>query len=134
MIGFFKTLLENPYIQTVLVTGAGWLVNKIIGKKADTKAGKVTTALTTSAAIMAQMAMSEPTKTEKEMLAAFKGVVAIQFAKAGFTDAQRAPYQGLIDGAIAEGVKQWVKHHPAPSTLSMPIWGKLGDQLIKVLL
>jgi ammonia channel protein AmtB len=92
---------------------------------------KVTTALSTSAAIMAQMAMSEPNKSEKEMVAAFKGVVAIQFAKAGFSEVQRAPYQGLINLAIAKAVEQWVKHHPAPATLTMPVWARLQMTALK---
>ncbi len=125
---FLAPLLANPEVQAVLVGGFLWLVNKVMGKRADTKAGKVATALTTSAAIMAQMAMSEPGKTEKEMQAAFKGVVAIQFGKAGFTEAQRAKYQGVIDLAIAKGIELWVKYHPAPSTLTMPVWAKLATQ------
>lgn len=131
MIAIVTTLLSNPEVQAVAVGGFLWLVNKVLGKRADTKAGKVATALSTSAAIMAQMAMSEPAKTEKEMLVAFKGVVAIQFAKVGFSEAQRAPYQGVIDLAIAEGIKLWVKHHPAPATLTMPVWAKLAMTALK---
>lgn len=131
MLSIVTTLLENPFIQTFLVGGASWLVKKALGKRADTKAGKVATALATSATIMTQMALTEPTKTEKEMVAAFKGVIAIQFANAGFTEEQRKPYQGLIDLAIAKAVEQWVKHHPAPSTLTMPVWAKLAMSTLK---
>ena len=119
-------LFTTPEGQAALTLGVGWLVKKVLGKRADTKLGKATQAATTSAAIMAQMALSEPNKTEKEMIAAFKGVIAIQFAQAGFTEEQRKPYQGLIDLTIAKAVEQWVKHHPKPSTLTMPIWAKLA--------
>ncbi len=131
MIPIVTTLLENPWIQTLLVGWAGWAAKKAFGKRADAKAAKVATALATSAAIMAQMAMSEPGKTEKEMLVAFKGVTAIQFAKAGFTEAQREPYQGPIDLAIAKGIELWVKHHPAPISLTMPVWARLAMTALK---
>lgn len=120
-MSIITTLLNNPFVQGVLVGGVGWLANKVMGKRANTKAGKVTAALATSAAIMTQFALTEAGKTPKEMLVAFHGVVAIQFAKVGIYEKDLAPYQPLIDMAIAKAITEWVKHHPAPLALTMPI-------------
>jgi hypothetical protein len=125
------TLLNNPFVQTLIVGGAGWLANKIMGKRADTKAGKATAALAAAVAQMAQVALTEPGKSAKEMVSAFKGIVAIRFGAAGFDEKARAPYQPLIDAAIAKAVEQWVKHHPAPASLTMPVWARLQMSELK---
>jgi hypothetical protein len=124
-MSIFTALLDNQFVQGVLVAGAGWLVNKIAGKKADTKAGKAGLALATSASLMAQYALTEQGKTAVEMITAFKGIVALSFARAGFTEAQRKPFAPMIDAAIAKAVQEWVQRHPAPSALVMPIAAKL---------
>ena len=33
-----SSLLDNPYVQTLIVGGVGWVVNKAFGKRADSKA------------------------------------------------------------------------------------------------
>lgn len=119
-MAFLEIILNNPFVQGILVGGAGWLVNKVLGKRADTKAGKVTAALATSSAIIAQLALTEPHKTPAEFIVMAKGVVAVQLAKVGLTDADRTKYQPLIDAAIAQGVALWVKAHPTPTALKMP--------------
>ncbi len=119
-------LLSLPGVMPTLIGGLTWLVNKALGRRADTKLGKATAALAAAVAQMTQVALTEPGKTAKEMIVVFKGIVAIRFAAAGFDEKQRAPYQPLIDAAIAKAVEQWVKHHPAPSTLTMPVWAKLA--------
>lgn len=116
-----ESLITNPVVFSTLVGGATWLANKILGKRADTKAAKVTTALATSAALMTQYAFTEKDKTPAEVISAFKGIVAIQLAKVGVFEKGRAPYQFLIDAAIAKAVEQWVKAHPSPTALTMPI-------------
>lgn len=120
-MSFLPALFSNPEFQIVALGGLSWLVNKILGKRAETKLGKATSALTVAAAQMTQYALTEKHKSPNEIIAAFKGIVAIQFAKVGFTEAQRAPYQPLIDVAIAKAVEQWVKHHPEPTALTMPV-------------
>lgn len=119
------TLLNNPFVQGLIVGGAGWLANKITGKRADTKAGKAAAALAAAVAQMGQVILTEPGKSAKDMITAFKGIVAIRFGAAGFTESQRAPYQPLIDAAIAKAVEQWVKRHPAPAEVTMPVWARL---------
>lgn len=118
-------LLNNQFVQGIIIAGAGWLVNKIVGAKKTTTAGRAASALAASAALMTQFALTEANKTPTEMIAAFKGIVAIQFARAGFTEAQRAPFQPMIDAAIAKAVTEWVKLHPTPSALTMPITAKV---------
>ncbi len=120
------TLLNNPFVQTLVVGGIGWLVNKAFGKKADSTLAKATSALATSVALMAQFALTETGRTPAAMITAFKGIVAIQFAKVGFTESQRAPYQPLIDAAIAKAVTEWVRGHAAPLALTMPITEKVA--------
>jgi hypothetical protein len=120
-MSFFTALLENQFVQAVLIGGAGWLVNKIAGRKADTKAGKAANAIATSAALMAQYGLTEQGKTAVEMIRAFQGIVAIQFARVGFTTAQRVLFQPMIDVAISKAVKEWVERHPARTSLVMPI-------------
>jgi hypothetical protein len=118
------TLLTNPLVVSTLLAGLGWIGNKIIGTKKDTTAGKVATALATSVALMTQFVLTEPaSKTPEEMIRAFKGIVAIQFspAKVDISDLARAAAQPLIDKAIAEAVTEWVRLHPAPASLTMPI-------------
>jgi hypothetical protein len=124
-MSILESLFSNQYVQAVVVGGLGWLVNKIVGKKADTKIGKATNALSTSAALMTQYALTESGKTAVEMIKAFKGIVAIQFGRVGFTEAQRQPFQPLIDAAISKAVKEWIERHPAPTALIMPIAAKL---------
>lgn len=119
-MSLLSSLLNNPFVQTLVVGGVGWLVNKVMGKRADTKAGKVTAALATASAIMVQLALTEQSKTPAEIVTMFKGVVAVQLAKVGISEAERAKYQPLIDVAISEGVTLWVRHHPNPAALTMP--------------
>ncbi len=125
-MNILTTLLNNPFVQGIIVGGAGWLANKIMGKRADTKAGKATAALAAAVAQMGQIILTEPNKSAKDMIAAFKGIVAIRFGAAGFTEVQRKPYQPMIDAAIAKAVKEWVERHPAPATVTMPVWQKLA--------
>lgn len=125
MIAIFATLLANPYVQGVIVAGAGWAVQKIAGKHIDNKAAKVAALLATCAALMTQYVITEPNKTPEEVKSALKGIVAIQFAQAGIYEKDRALFQPLIDKAISEGLTQWVKLHPNPSSLTMPITSKL---------
>ena len=124
-MSLITTLLNNPFVQAYLVAGVGWVANKVLGKRANTKLGKATTALATSAAQMAQFALTEPGRTAAEMIVAFKGIVAIQFGKVGFTEADRKPYQPAIDAAIAKAVKEWIERHPAPSSLTVPVTKKV---------
>jgi hypothetical protein len=114
-------LLSNPEVQAVLVGGVLWLVNKMLGKRKDTKAGKALTAIAIASEQMLQYGLTEPNKTPTEVLIAFKGIAAIQFAKVGFTESDRAPYQPLIDAAISKAVTLWVKAHPDKTALTMPI-------------
>jgi hypothetical protein len=119
-------LLSLPGVMPTLIGGLTWLVNKALGRRADTKLGKATAALAAAAAQMTQVILTEPGKSAKDMVTAFKGIVAIRFAAAGFDEKSRAPYQPLIDAAIAKAVEQWVKRHPDPSVLTMPVWAKLA--------
>jgi hypothetical protein len=114
-------LLTDPVVFSTLLGGVTWLANKVLGKRADTKAAKVTTALGTASALMFQYAVTEKDKTPEAVITAFKGIVAIQLAKVGVFEKDRAPYQFLIDAAIAKAVQQWVAVHPNPSGLTMPI-------------
>lgn len=125
MISLVDTLLRNPFVQTLLVGGAGWLVRKALGKRADTRAGKAAAALAEAVSQMGQYILTEPGKTPEQVIAAFKGIVAIRFGAAGFTEAQRAPYQSLINAAIAEAVYEWAKRHPSPTALTMPVTKRL---------
>jgi hypothetical protein len=120
-------LLNNQIVQGILVAGAGWLLNKLhVTSKASTLT-KVGAAIATSSDLMLQFVLTEPSsKTPEEMLRAFKGIVAIQFAKTGISDAAMAAAQPLIDKAIAAAVTKWVELHPAPHDLTMPITKKLG--------
>jgi hypothetical protein len=121
------TLLTNPLVVSTLLAGLGWVTNKIVGAKKDSTAAKVAAALATSTALMAQFVLTEPSsKTPTEMITAFKGIIAIQFAKVDISDLARALAQPLIDKAIAEAVTQWVKLHPTPASLTMPITKTLG--------
>lgn len=116
-----NALLNNQFVQGVLVAGAGWLANKIVGTRTNTTMGRVKSALTTSVAQMLQLALTAPPDmTPERMILQCKGVVAVQFAKVGFAEAQRAKYQPMIDAAIAEAVLHWVKLHPKPKSLKMP--------------
>jgi hypothetical protein len=124
-MSIITTLLNNPFVQAYLVAGVGWVATKVLGKRANTKLGKATTALATSAAQMAQVAMTEPGRSAQEMVTMFKGIVAIQFAKVGFTEADRKPYQPGIDAAIAKAVKEWIERHPSPASLTVPVTAKV---------
>lgn len=115
------TLFTNPEVQAVLIFGVGWLAKKVIGKRADSRMGRAVTALAISAEQMLQYALTEPGKTPSEVLVAFKGIVAIQFAKVGLYEADRILYQPLIDAAISKAVTSWVKAHPDPTALTMPV-------------
>ena len=72
---------------------------------------------------MTQYVITEPNKTPEQVKTALKGIVAIQFANAGIYD--RTLFQPLIDKAISAGLEQWVKLHPNPGSLTMPITRKL---------
>jgi hypothetical protein len=119
-------LLSNQYLVTLAVGGLSWLVHRAFGKRADSKAANLTAALATASALMAQYCLTEPSKTPEQAIAAFKGIVAVQLAKAGIYEADRAKYQVLIDVAISAAVTQWVKAHPSPSALTMPITSRVG--------
>ena len=118
-------LLTSPVVFSTLLGGATWLVNKVLGKKADTKLAKVTTALGTASALMWQFAVTEKDRTPEAVITAFKGIVAIQLAKVGVYEKDVGPYQYLIDAAIAKAVQQWVAVHPKPESLTMPITKKV---------
>lgn len=118
-------LLDNQFVQGILVAGVGWLVNKIAGARKDSTTAKAAAALATSVSLMAQFALTEPNQTPTSLLTAFKGIVAIQFAKVGITEAHRKPFQPMIDAAISRAVTEWVKLHPEPQLLTMPITNRL---------
>lgn len=122
-----NTILDNEYFWMLVTTGAGWLVNKVLGKRADSKAGKVAAALATASAEMLQLAITAPSDmTASRLMTQYKGVVAVQLAKIGIYEKDRAPFQPLIDAAISAAVTEWVKRHPTPSSLSMPRLMKLS--------
>lgn len=125
MITILTTLLANQYVQALIVGGAGWVASKIAGKHIDNKAAKVAALLATCASLMTQYVITEPNKTPEQVKTALKGIVAIQFAAAGIYEEQRALFQPLIDKAISAGLEQWVKLHPNPSSLTMPITKQL---------
>lgn len=119
-------LLFDPIVFSTLLGGATWLTNRLLGRRADSKAARVTTAIATSSALMAQYAATTSELTPEKLIIACKGIVAIQLAKVGVYERDRAPYQHLIDAAIAKAVSHWVSAHPTPTTLAMPIAAKVG--------
>jgi hypothetical protein len=121
-----ESLITNPVVFSTLLGGATWLVNKILGRRADTKAAKVGTAIGTASALMLQYTLTEKDKTPEQVIIAFKGIVAIELAKVGVYEKDRAPYQFLIDIAIAKAVTHWVTSHPAPQSLTMPVAKKVA--------
>lgn len=130
MIAIVTTLLENSYVQGILVGGVLWATNKVAGLFGASRAGKLASTLTTAAGLMTQYALTESAgKTAAQMVIAFKGIVAITFAKAGYTEKQRQTFQIAIDLAINKAVTEWVKLHPAPAGLTMPITEKLTEKL-----
>ncbi len=121
----FETLLNNPFVQGVLVAGFGWLGAKIWGEKKDSTAAKVTSALATSAALMMQLVLTaDHDMTAARMIIQCKGVIAIQFAKVGIYEAARKPHQPMIDAAIATAVTRWLETHPTPRAVVLPIAAK----------
>ncbi len=120
-------LLSNEYIVSGAIAGLSWLAGKIWGKRKDSKLAKVTTALATASALMSQYALAAPSSAPAAgMITAFKGIAAIQLAKVGVTEAQRAPYQPLIDRAISAAVLRWVESHPDRAAVRPPIADKLA--------
>lgn len=126
MMSFLPALFSNPEFQIVALGGLSWLVNKLLGKRANTRLGKATIAIAIAAAQMTQYGLTEKDKTPKEVIAAYKGIVAIQFAKVGLSENDRALYQPLIDAAISKAVTAWVERHPEPTALTMPVTKTLG--------
>ncbi len=107
-------LLTDPLVFSTLLGGATWLANKVFGKKAETKAAKVAAAIATSSALMVQLVYTAPSSmTVERLILQCKGVVAIQLAKVGITESNRAPYQPLIDRAIAEAIAKFVSFNPS---------------------
>ena len=119
-------LLKNPIVFSTLVSLGSWLAHKVLGKRADNKLARVTGALATAAGLMTQYVLTEPNKTPEEVIRAFKGIVSLQLAQVQIYEADRAPFQYLIDQAITKAVTFWTERHPAPSSLTMPITAKLG--------
>ncbi len=119
-------ILSNEYIVASLVAGIGWAGGKLWGKRVDSKLARATTALATSSALMLQIALTSPGMALDRLIVQCKGVVAVQFAKAGFTEAQRAPFQFLIDKAIAEIVLRFVADHADRPSLTLPISAKVA--------
>lgn len=133
MIAIITTLLANPYVQGVLVAGGSWVGAKVVKLFGDSKAGKLASTLATAVGLMTQYALTEGAdKTAAQMVIAFKGIVAITFAKAGYTEKQRLAFQVVIDVAINKAVTEWVKLHPAPATLTMPITKTLEASFAKL--
>lgn len=119
-------ILANEVLTTAIVGGISWLAAKLWGKRQDSKLAKVTTGLATASALMTQYALAYgKDATATKMITAFKGIAAIQLARVGFTEAQRAPYQPLIDAAIAAAVTRWLNGHADASSVSLPIADKL---------
>ncbi len=97
-----------------LLGGAVWLGNKVFGKRADTKAAKIAAVLATSSALMAQLVYTAPSSmTVERLILQCKGVVAIQLAKVGIHESDRAPYQPLINRAITEAITKFVAINPS---------------------
>lgn len=127
MIGIITVLLANPYVQGILVAGGAWVGGKVVKAFGDSKAGKFSATILTAGGLMTQFALTESTgKTAAQMVVAFKGIVAITFAKAGYTEAQRLTFQVPIDLAINKAVTEWVELHPEPAKLTMPITNQLA--------
>lgn len=119
-------LLTNPIVFSTLLGGATWLAKKALGKKADTKAAKVGVSIGTASALMLQYTLTERDKTPEQVIIAFKAIVAVELAKVGVFEKDRAPYQFLIDAAIAKAVTHWVTCHPEPTALTMPVTKKVA--------
>lgn len=114
-------LTSNPLFITVASWALGWLGLKLHGVRASSRLGKATAAIGEAAAIMAQLALTAPTDmTAPRLITECKGVVAVALAKVGIYEADRAPFQPLIDRAIAEAVEQWIRLHPARQGLPIP--------------
>lgn len=120
-------LLTDPVVFSTLLGGATWLANKVLGKKASTKAAKVSAAIATATAIGLQMTLTaRPETTVESIIVQLKGLFAIQLAKAGIYEKDRAPYQLLIDKAISELVLRFIADHPDRKALTLPITAKVA--------
>jgi hypothetical protein len=119
-----SALLTDPFVFSTLLGGATWLANKLLGKRANTKAAKVATAIATASALCTQYVLTEKNKTAEEVIRACKGHFAIQLAKSGVYEI--GPYQHLIDVAISAAVTKWVELHGDPGSLTMPATKKLA--------
>ena len=124
-MSILTTLLGNQYVQALVVGGLGWVVNKIAGKHTDNKAAKLAALVATCTALMSQYVITEPHKTPEEVKVALMGIIAIQFTKAGIYESDRVLYQPLIDKVVNEALEKWVKLHPSPASLTMPITKRL---------
>jgi hypothetical protein len=116
-MGIIETLLGNPAIQTLLVGGLGWLVNKVRGERKDSRTRQFSAAMLEAVALGGQALLVEQFPTRDALVIRLKGIVAVTLAKAKIYEKQRAPFQPLIDAAIAELVERWTKAHPTPSEL-----------------
>jgi threonine/homoserine efflux transporter RhtA len=102
--------LNLPGVMPTLIAALTWAGHKLLGKRADTKAGKVASAIAEASARMLQQAIeAPPNRTKDQMIIAFKGTVAICLAKIGVTERDREPYQAMIDHAIAVAVTRWME-------------------------
>lgn len=102
--------LNIPGVMPTLIAALTWVGHKVIGKRADARAGKVASAIGEASMRMAQQAIeAPPERTKDQMIIAFKGTVAICLAKIGLTERDRAPYQSAIDHAIAAAVTRWME-------------------------
>jgi hypothetical protein len=119
-------ILGNEYIVSAALGGISWLAGKLWGKRKDSTLARVTTALATSSALMAQYALTMPQAPVASIITAFKGIVAIQLGKVGITERNRAPFQYLIDRAISAAVLRWVEAHGARSAIDLPITARLA--------
>lgn len=112
----------DPNLVVTVATGVlSWLGHKIWSAISSSKQNKILSALKTAGHEAKQLVLAaDPDMTAERMIIQLKGVFAIQLAKVGVTEAQRAPYQHLINEGIAAAVTEWMQLHPTPKAVVVP--------------
>lgn len=120
-------LLKNEYFWMAVVGAGGWLWRHIVGKRVDTRAAKVAAALAEAAALCLQLVYTAPPEmTVERMIVQAKGVVAMRLADVGVFEADRAPFQKLIDKVVAEAVAKFVELRNGKRVGAIPIAGAVA--------
>jgi hypothetical protein len=115
----------------ILIAFGSWAGGKLWALIKGRSSGKVATAIQTATELGRQIVLSRATMTPEQTIAALKGTFAIQLARAGIYERDRAPYQAAIDRAISALVTEW--YSVTASTIAPPIVTKIAHLIAKEL-